>query len=351
MKIIGQFARMATCGLVLLCSFLTAHAQKDTLIYRVFVAADKVGVDYFGGEAEYRTKLTKLFLETDEFWNNGSDKFRYYFRYIPELMVVYEGSSKVAENYFKHNVDSTRHDVLLIIDSILDYEDESGGWYCGGGPNNLSVVACRGRSKTEHESLFDGKGHRGIAHEFGHYRGVTDLYADRIKAENNPVNNLRYEPDSCIMNNHHRTNHWSSYAVNIINNTALSKRPSREFPGLFRQMFPEDINITVKVKKKPKAGVKLNLYGSRAVHNDLIATPYRTYETDRKGNCLITGVPGLYDKPEPPLYTDNLPYNRWFTFVLEAEFNGEKKYVWLPEYEVQNIFFENKETYNVTINF
>lgn len=330
----------------------TASATvKDTVEYRVFVAADKPGVDYFGGEQEYRRKLDNLFMETNRFWNNGSDKLECYFRYIPELMVIYEGSSKVAENYFKHNVDSTRHDVLLIIDSKLDFDDESGGWYCGGGPNHLNVVACRGRSKTEHENLFDGKGHRGIAHEFGHYRGVTDLYADRIRKKNNPVNNIQYDPDSCIMNNHHVTNHWSTYAVNIINHTARSKRPSRDFSGFFKEMFPENIQIKVKVKGKKKEGIKLNLYGSRARYNDLISTPYRTYETDKKGICLITGVPDLYDKPAPPLHTDDLPYNRWFTFLLEAEYNGQKKYVWLPEYDVQNTFFENKDTYEVSISF
>ena len=116
-------------------------------------------------------------------------------------------------------------------------------------------------------------------------------------------------------------------------------------------MFPENIQVSVKVKGKKQKGVKLNLYGSRAKFNDLIATPYRTYETDKKGEYLITGVPNLYDSPAPPLHTDELPYNRWFTFLLEAEYKGEKKYVWLPEYEVQQAFFENKDTYQVTIDF
>ena len=54
-------------------------------------------------------------------------------------------------------------------------------------------------------------------------------------------------------------------------------------------MFPENIQVSVKVKGKKQKGVKLNLYGSRAKFNDLIATPYRTYETDKKGEYLITG--------------------------------------------------------------
>ena len=63
--------------------------------------------------------------------------------------------------------------------------------------------------------------------------------------------------------------------------------------GFFKQMFPENIQVSVKVKGKKQKGVKLNLYGSRAKFNDLIATPYRTYETDKKGEYLITGVPQL----------------------------------------------------------
>lgn len=324
---------------------------KDTIEYKVFVIADRVGVEYFGGEEMYRKRLDGLFDDVNNYWNNGSDKFKYYFRFVPDLTAVYDGSSKVAENYFRYNVDSTRHDVLLVLDSILDFDDERGGWACGGGPDHLGVVVCRGRSKTGHEDIFDGKGHRGIAHEFGHYRGVTDLYADRISENKNPVNNIGYEPDSCIMNNHHVTDIWSSYAVNIINYTAESKRPGRDFPDFFRKMFPENIFVEVKVKGKRKEGVKLNMYGSRAVHNDLIPAPYRTYVTGNKGLCLITGVPSLYDRPSQPLHTDDLPYNRWFTFLLEAEYDGEKQYVWLPEYEVQNLFFENKDTYNLTIEF
>ena len=166
-----------------------------------------------------------------------------------------------------------------------------------------------------------------------------------------PHDNVRTHVPLLYENSRYQTDKWSSYAVHIINHTAKSKRPRRDFDGFFKQMFPENIQVSVKVKGKKQKGVKLNLYGSRAKFNDLIATPYRTYETDKKGEYLITGVPNLYDSPAPPLHTDELPYNRWFTFLLEAEYKGEKKYVWLPEYEVQQTFFENKDTYQVTIDF
>lgn len=327
----------------------------DTIEYRVFVAVDKAGVEHWGGKEAYRAKLDAFFEQVNAFWNKaGAGRFTYYFRYIPDLQVIYDCSSRQLENIYKKSAGFPNHDLLLIIDSILDFDDEEGakGWYCGGGADNLSMVVCRSRSKTEYEDLFGiDYFHRGLAHEFGHYRGVTDLYADKILAKNNPVNNRLYEPDSCVMNSHYHTYTWSSYAVNIINYTARSKRPGRDFPDLFKQMFPENMLVSVNVKGKKKKGVKLNLYGSRAKFNDLIAIPYRTYETDEKGECLITGVPELYDRPAPPLHTGELPYNRWFTFLLEAEYRGQKKYVWLPEYEVQQTFFESKDTYRVTVDF
>jgi len=327
----------------------------DTIEYKVFVAVDKAAVEHWGGKESYQTQMNAFFVKMNGFWNEaGLGRFKYYFRFVPDLQVVYDCSSRQLENVYKQSGGFPNHDVLLIIDSLIDFDDEEGakGWYCGGAKEGLSIVVCRSRSKTEYEDLF-GVDYfcRGVAHELGHYRGVTDLYADRIREKNNPVNHIGYEPDSCVMNNHYKTYKWSSYAVNVMNHTAKSKRPGRDFKGFFRQMFPENIKISVKANGKKAKGVTLNLYGSRAVFNDMITTPYRTYKADKKGEYLITGVPGLYDNPAEPLHTDSLPYNRWFTFVLEAQYKGQKKYVWLPEYEVQQAFFENKDTYKVSIEF
>lgn len=230
----------------------------DTIEYRVFVAVDKAGVEHWGGKEAYQAKLNAFFDQVNDFWNKaGNGRFNYYFRYIPDLQVIYDCSSRQLEKIYQKSAGFPNHDVLLIIDSILDFDDEESakGWYCGGGADDLNMVICRSRSKTEHEDLFGiDYFHRGVAHEFGHYRGVTDLYADRIRAKNNPVNHIEYEPDSCVMNSHYKTYKWSSYAVHIINHTAKSKRPRRDFDGFFKQMFPENIQVSVKVKGKSKKG-------------------------------------------------------------------------------------------------
>ena len=335
------------------CRQAQAAERPDTVEYKVFIAVDRPAVEHGGGEAAYRGKLYRFFDQVNTFWNEaGQGRFHYYFRFVPDLQVIYDGSSGIWEKAFSASSGYPGYDVLLLIDSKIDHDGENGGWYCGGAADGLSLVVCRGRSQDEQEDLF-GKDYfyRGLAHEFGHYRGVTDLYADRIRAKNNPVNGLDYEPEPCVMNNHYQATRWSDYAVDIINYTALYKRPGKQLPGFFHRMFPQNLDIRVCVKGKGKSGVKLNLYGSRAVYNDLIPVPYRTYVTGKNGQCLITDVPHLYDGPEPPLHTDKLPYNRWFTFLLEAEWKGVKKYVWLPEYEVQRCFFDGRKTYEVSIDF
>lgn len=342
-------------GLIMSVLVWSAQAveRADTVTYKVFIAVDRPAVDHWGGEEAYRRQLHAFFDKVNRFWNEaGQGRFKYYFKYVPDMQVVYQGSSNTIEQAYRASSGFPEHDVLMIIDSKADHEDEHPGWYCGGASDGLSLVVCRGRSKTEPEDLF-GKDYffRGVAHELGHYRGVTDLYADRIRAAKNPVNGLEYEPQACVMNSHYEATSWSDYAVDIINYTALYKRPGKELPGFFHQMFPQNIDVRVRVGGKPGKGVALRLYGSRARFNDLIPTPYRVYETDAKGGCLITGVPDLYDQPERPIHTDDLPYNRWFTFVLEAEYKGRKEYVWLPEYEVQRAFFKGEKTYCVEINF
>lgn len=341
----------ASCGL--LPEGMQAAERLDTIDYRVFIAVDRPAIEHWGGETAYREKLDEFFGKVNKFWNEaGEGRFKYYFRYLPDLQMIYNGSSDVVEKAFRSSTGYPEHDVLMIIDSKADHDDEHPGWYCGGASDDLSLVVCRGRSKTEPEDLF-GKDYfyKGVAHELGHYRGVTDLYADRIRANNNPVNGLEYEPEACVMNSHYTATRWSDYAADIINYTALYKRPGKECPGFFHNMFPQNFDIKVTVKGKPKKGVKINLYGSRAKFNDLIPVPYRTYVTGKDGKVFVTDVPDLYDQPERPINTDELPYNRWFTFVLEAEYKGEKKYVWLPEYEVQRAFFKGEKTYSVDVKF
>ena len=144
----------------------------DTIEYRVFVAVDKAGVEHWGGKEAYQAKLNAFFDQVNDFWNKaGNGRFNYYFRYIPDLQVIYDCSSRQLEKIYQKSAGFPNHDVLLIIDSILDFDDEESakGWYCGGGADDLNMVICRSRSKTEHEDLFGiDYFHRGVAHEFGH---------------------------------------------------------------------------------------------------------------------------------------------------------------------------------------
>ena len=128
----------------------------DTIEYRVFIAFDKAGVEHWGGKAAYQKKLDAFFGQVNDFWNKaGEGRLKYYFRYVPDWQVTYDCSSRQLENVYKRSAGFPDHDVLLIIDSILDFDDEESakGWYCSGGADNLSMVVCRSRSKMEHEDF------------------------------------------------------------------------------------------------------------------------------------------------------------------------------------------------------
>lgn len=71
----------------------------DTIEYRVFVAVDKAGVEHWGGKEAYQAKLNAFFDQVNDFWNKaGNGRFNYYFRYTPDLQVIYDCSSRQLIN-------------------------------------------------------------------------------------------------------------------------------------------------------------------------------------------------------------------------------------------------------------
>ena len=67
-------------------------------------------------------------------------------------------------------------------------------------------------------------------------------------------------------------------------------------------MFPQNFDIKVTVKGKPKKGVKINLYGSRAKFNDLIPVPYRSYVTGKDAKVKRVKRRSVDEDIFPPLY-------------------------------------------------
>lgn len=320
--------------------------------YRVCVIADKPGVDYFGGKKAFQKKLKGLFNDVTDFWNNASDEFEYYFKFTPTLHAVFEGSSKdVLKTYGGDDFDFRKYDVLVMFDMLKDHDDEHPGAAAGGVKNGLCGIYVRNGDTLKMKEIFTDGTYKTVAHELGHYRMVTDIYATQVRAHKNPVTDEAFIPVPCIMHNASRDGVWCPYAMKIINYCAESRVPANDYPDFFRSMFPDSIQFNITEKGQPKEGIVLNLYGCRAKHNDVIKPAYRTYKSNSEGKIILTEVKDMYCNPPQPERPDNLPYGRWFNFLVEAIDGNTRKYYWMPEYEVQLMFFENKNIYEMNIDF
>lgn len=329
-----------------------ATASIDTLCFRVFVAADRSSVEYFGGEQEYQKQLNQIFRMINKKWNGYVfNHFNQYYQYIPDLKLIYEGSSTLAHRQCRKIFDFQKHDLILFLDGKYDHDGEQGSFACGTDGNGVTIVSLKhDKKQPEYRNFF--LNWEGITHELGHYRGVTDLYADDVRSERNPVNGRPYQSEKCIMRSSSGVDVWSSYATHVINKTAFSKQPTKDYPTLFADMFPLYFKVKITSdKEKPLKDVIIRLYGTRASYYDVATPAYRTFRTDEKGICLIEDIPKLYTNPPQPERPTDLPWGRWFGFLMEIEHNGVKQYEWLPEYKVQNVTFLGKDTYYIQKKF
>lgn len=335
--------------------------QSDTLDFRVLVYIDEASVTSHLGGSERRVKseMNLLFNKLNTFFNAGSKELKYTYRYTVADMIVYQGSSQDAafrKKVYDDPIDFSKYDVTVLFDCLQDNgETGNGGAAHGGGSDNRSVVtviANPGRKKE----IFTDDTYKTLAHELGHYRGVTDMYQYIIGANDNPVSHEAFDAPPCIMR-WTSDGVWSEYAVGVMNFTAGAKQIGKEFPGFFDDLYPEKIVINVTVSGKPGTRLGVKLYGSRAGatgrNRDIYSTAFVEGQTDSKGQYVLSNAK-KYFRPKENGFTNvpaDLPYGRWFGFLAEITSGTSKRYVWMPEYAVQMPHFEGKDTYEVNVVF
>ena len=137
------------------------------------------------------------------------------------------------------------------------------------------------------------------------------------------------------------------------------KIPPHYFPDFFNQLYPEKIELNVTVSGEAKRGIIVNFYGSRAGgsgHNrDIWPEVFVSKRTDTNGKCILYDTKEYY-VPNPNydnsmVVPPDLPYGRIFGLLAEVIHDGQTKYVWMPEYEVQMPFFKGETTYSATVAF
>lgn len=336
---------------------------KDTIEYRAKVWVDRTDLERYGGEEEFRKDLKTMFHNTTRFWNESPNKFDHYFRFVPaEELHVYdiEGDRKRYDE-FKNAaygpMDTAEADFVL----FLALDAERGGLSCGGGgASGQSVVMCYIK-KTQNiftDALYPDQGtYSNLGHEYGHVRGATDMYQLIIKAEDNPVSHVDLVPPPCNMGTGYRV--WSDYCSALFNYTAHMKQLE---PGFQEKIYPAELVISVTEAGKPVRDCKVSLYGTRAGgrynNRDVYPEAFRVYTTDRKGKVVLTDLYSLYhpdlDDPKVPPKEprDLFPWSCWFSFLIEAEHDGQKQYHWLPYVELQRMYLEgNTESCEVVFEF
>ena len=284
------------------CLVWATHAfcveVKDTIEYRAQVWVDKIDLERYGGEASFKKNLQQMFHNTTRFWNESPNKFNYYFRFVPadELCVYDIQGDKDRYGEFQRKafgrLDLSKYDFVLFL--ALGAKNE--GLSCGGGgASGQSVVMCYVREAHNifTDALYPDQGtYSNLGHEYGHVRGATDLYQYMIAAEDNPVSHEKLTPPKCNK----------------------------------RDVYPK---------------------------------AYRTYTTSKRGIIEITDLYKLYhpdmtDANIPPKEPQDLfPYSYWFSFLVEIiDEVGQKKYVWLPDVELQREHLETgNDTYTVNVTF
>ena len=335
--------------------------EPGELEFRVLVYVDEASVKgHLGGsDRVVRAQMDKLFRNVTNFWNKGSNKLKYKYCYTVADLVVYQGSSRDAvfqKKVYNDPIDFGKYDVTVLFDCLQDNgETYKGGAGHSGGSDKRSVVEVRA-DPGKGKEIFTDDTYKTLAHELGHYRGVTDMYQYLIDAKDNPVSHQSFDVPPCIMK-WTSDGVWSEYAVNCMNLSAGAKQIGKVFPDFFDSLYPKKIEINVTVSGKSEKGVVVKIYGSRAGatgrNRDIYPEVFVEGKTNTNGQYVLNDAK-KYFNPKANGFTnvpDDLPYGRWFGFLAEIISGNNKKYVWMPEWEVQMPHFEGKDTYKVNVAF
>ena len=331
MKII----RHISVGLLFAVIFVACMNAQPVYRFSVKIGIDRETTDHLGGEAVVRERVVKMFGTINRAFNYNADKLGItgYYDFVPDMdsLYIFAGSSRVEIDRPHPN-----HDYLVIMDGYRNYPNEGhGGWF---GSEHQTIGHDRGHVPGEISDPFDGNATDGIIHEFGHARGIIDLYAANVDAARNPVNGQGFNGVDCIMNYCYGVRHWSSYAVNILN---LTKDKSVNVDDVIANLFPENINIVVRDwQNKPVKDAKIKAY-------PVVWYSYAVQEQPAWEG--VTTSKGIYTFPGLPYVRQKAFGFKYINFLVEAEYDGVKAYGWMPLYNVQNAFFDVQKSFDLEI--
>ena len=195
---------------VLLWLFSIAAFTQPIYRFSVKVGIDSESVDSLGGIDKVKQNVECMFNRVNRAFNDNNQFHALYnFEVDWNSFYVYDGIS-TNEVYKPH----PEHDYLVVIDGYKSNPKEvGGGWY---GANIQTIYHARIHN-DRFNNPFTEQAIDGIIHEFGHSRGMPDIYAMKVDADKNPIAPIPYYGTRCIMNYPYGETFWSKYAINMIN--------------------------------------------------------------------------------------------------------------------------------------
>lgn len=303
-------------------AFAARAAAQPVYTFRVKVGIDRESVDSLGGRERVVQLTEAMFRRIDRAFNYGA-QLRAVYRFAVDWDAFYIFDGVSADEVRKPHPD---HDYLVVMDGYKsDPREVGGGWY----GDTIQTVYHSRTHNDRFNSPFEPNAIDGIIHEFGHARGVPDIYAMKVDAAKNPVNGEPFEGVRCIMNYPYGERHWSDYAVRMID---LAAGRNIDIDDLVAGVLPERIRVGVAdADGSPVKGAAVRFYPLRWYTYAVIPEPQAVAATDRRGRCEVP-VGRLFE-PEEEFGV------RYCNFLVEAEYDGVKSYGWLPLYLVQGARF------------
>lgn len=299
--------------------------------FRCKVYAEKQTIKDAGSQEEFMKKVDKLLADASKYFqvpginDEGGNKVHFFMT----EMIEFEGASR-KYMVSADGENDTDCDLRLIINGHAPEGDMSGGWM--GAPYlNLG---------HDYKGLWSGYAIDALVHEFGHTRGVPDLYAAEVPAEGNPINGEGFEAVKCIMNYPYGESEWSEYAMALINASADQRICTPHY-----NHFPNGIKATaLTVDGKVATGAYMRFYPVYAYSNKVAEKPLYEGELSVTGNFIFSKNPFIVPDQENP---DNNITN----YLVEVDHDGKRGYGWMPMYEAQLAKFKGNGQYVYKFQF
>lgn len=300
-------------------SFINRKAYFDSLPgwkFRCKVMAEATTVQDHGGPLAFKEKMDTAIAKASRKFqvaginDAGGNQVHFYM----SDMEQFTGAS--SQYTTKQWVNDNSLDLMLVVNGNAAAGDDSWGW-------RRAPYLTLGH---DYDGLFGASAVDALLHEFGHVRGMYDLYLGEVEASKNPINGKGYESVKCIMNYPYGETVWSEFSKTIVNASAGKKVAS-----FYWDFFPSVFRLNVKRKNNTAAtGAQLRFYpviqtstGNEVRANDVVQ--YR--------NTL--GSTGIYTfDPPNPFAVNQVPSNNIYNFLVEVVYTVNtteyKEYAWMP---------------------